>query len=181
MKARDLDPLKLDVEALAKASASLDGEWPLTELERLAASAAAGTAAGTVAWRVQGEHRPVRGGPPEVWLHLTADAGVKLECQRCLGPVPVDVHAKRSFLFVPGEDAAAELDAESEDDVLALTRALDLRALVEDELLLELPLVPRHEVCPDPLPLQEQDAEAVEEKPNPFAVLASLKRGGLPN
>jgi uncharacterized protein len=181
MKARDMDPLKLDVEALAKAAASIEGEWSLTDLERLAASAVAGTATGNVSWRALGEHRAVRAGQPEVWLHLSADACVQLECQRCLGPVPVEVHVQRSFLFVPGEAAAAELDGESEDDVLALTRALDLRALAEDELLLELPLVPRHEACPAPLPLEDQDAEALEEKPNPFAVLASLKRGGLPN
>jgi uncharacterized protein len=93
----------------------------------------------------------------------------------------VEVHAKRSFLFVHGEHAAAELDADSEDDVLALTRALDLRALVEDELLLELPLVPRHEVCPEPLKAAHEEIPPVEEKPNPFAVLASLKRGDLPN
>jgi uncharacterized protein len=38
--------------------------------------------------------------------------------------------------------------------VLALEPALDLKELVEDELLLALPLVPRHEVCPEPLPFE---------------------------
>ena len=88
---------------------------------------------------------------------------------------------ERSFLFVHGEDAAAQLDTDSEDDVLALTRALDLRELIEDELLLALPLVPRHEVCPTPL-LAPADGEApVDDKPNPFAALAALKRGQPPN
>lgn len=181
MKARDFDPSKLDVEALAKAGASLDGTWPVAELERLAASAVPGAAAGAVSWQAHGEHRAVRGGEPQIWLHLKADTQVMLECQRCLRPVSADVHAERSFLFVQGESAAAELDADSEDDVLALTRSLDLQALVEDELLLELPLVPRHEVCPEPLQVLDEEPEDVEEKPNPFAVLASLKRGGLPN
>ncbi|WOB09466.1 YceD family protein [Piscinibacter gummiphilus] len=181
MKARDFDPSKLDVEALAKAGASLDGAWPVAELERLAASTVAGAVPGAVTWRAAGEHRVVRGGEPQVWLHLKADTQVMLECQRCLKPVAADVHAERSFLFVQGESAAAELDADSEDDVLALTRALDLRALVEDELLLELPLVPRHEVCPEPLQTANEEPPVLEEKPNPFAVLASLKRGSLPN
>lgn len=181
MRARDLDPLKLDVEALAKASASLDGEWPLAELERLAASAVTGTAVGDVSWQAQGEHRPVKGGQQQVWLHLKASTGLMLECQRCLKPVPVDVHVERSFLFVQGEELAAELDAESEDDVLALSRALNLQDLVEDELLLELPLVPRHQVCPEPLERGGEGEPGLEEKPNPFAVLASLKRGGLAN
>ena len=71
------------------------------------------------------------------------------------------------------------MDAESEDDVLAISRSLDVPELLEDELLLALPLVPRHEVCPEPLPVPE---EAPEEKaPHPFAALAALKKGSLPN
>ena len=65
---------------------------------------------------------------------------------------------------------------DSEDDVLALTRALDLRELVEDELLLALPIVPRHEVCPEPLPQPADDAAPAEPAPHPFAALAALKR-----
>ena len=58
------------------------------------------------------------------------------------------LHIEKALRFVHGEDAAAELDADSDDDVLASSRSLDLRALIEDELLLALPLVPRHEACP---------------------------------
>ena len=47
--------------------------------------------------------------------------------------------------FVDGEAQAEALDADSEDDVLALAPALDLRTLVEDELLLAWPIVPRHD------------------------------------
>ena len=181
MKAHEFDLSKLDVEAFAKAGASEHGAWPIGSLERLALSVVPGTAEGDVAWEAEGEHRAVRGGPAQIWLHVKAEASLMLQCQRCLGPVAADLHAARSFLFVHGENTAAELDAESEDDVLAVTRALDLRTLVEDELLLEIPLVPRHEQCPDPLrTTAEPDADEVQ-KPNPFAVLASLKRGDLPN
>ena len=55
-----------------------------------------------------------------------ADTDVTLECQRCLQPMRVPLHAERRIFFVEGEDAAAALDAESDDDVLALTPALDL-------------------------------------------------------
>ena len=44
--------------------------------------------------------------------------------------------------------------------MLALSRALDLRELVEDELLLALPLVPRHEVCPEPAAVSTPEPEA---------------------
>lgn len=184
MKSRPRDPHRLDVEAAARDGDELQGEWPLAELERLAACAHAEAPPGAgdrVRWHCRGEWRTVRGGAPQVWLHLRAQTALALVCQRCLGPVPTELHGERSFLFVPGEEAAAALDADAEDDVLALTRALDLQELVEDELLLSMPLVPRHEVCPQPLTSSVADpgADAVPE--HPFAALAALKRQGPPN
>ena len=82
----------------------------------------------------------------------------------------------------PGTEGQAEaLDAELEDDVLELQRHTDLSELVEDELLLALPLVPRHEDCPEPLPMgelgdPEPAADAPPERPHPFAALAQLKK-----
>jgi uncharacterized protein len=184
MRTRPVDPRRLDVEAFAKEGGELAGEWPLKSLDRLADAAHPDAKPGegdVAAWQAEGEGRPVRGGAPQVWLHLRAQARLSLVCQRCLAPVETALDTRRSLLFVPGEDAAAQLDADSEDDVLALTRALDLRDLVEDELLLALPLVPRHEVCPEPLSLAQDEAAPQEEQPNPFAALAALKRGGAPN
>lgn len=185
MKPKAFDARKLDVEALGREGSTLEGEWLIRDLPRLAASAHADaslTDADRVRWTCRGELRAVRGGPPQVWLHLEASAGLVLECQRCLGPVPCAVQAQRSFLFVSGEAAAAELDADCEDDVLALTRSLDVQELIEDELLLSLPLVPRHAACPQPLVASTGDAgEPEEARPNPFAALAALKTKGRPN
>ncbi len=122
----------------------------------------------------------MRGAETQTWLHVEAETRVTLECQRCLRLVDVELKVSRSFLFVSGEDAAARLDTDSEDDVLALTRALDLRELIEDELLLALPIVPRHEVCPTPLRAPVGD-EVADTKPNPFAVLMALKNHDPPN
>jgi uncharacterized protein len=178
MTAREFDPSRLDVAAFAKEGARLEGRWPLRQLDRLVESEVPGAQADgalDVSWQAHGELRRV-GGQGQPWLHLKASARMALECQRCLGPVLVPLEVSRSFLFVPGEDAAAQLDADSEDDVLALTHALDLRQLVEDELLLALPLVPRHDQCPQPLPTPSIPDEA-DGRPNPFAALAALKRG----
>lgn len=182
---RDFDPFSLDVAAFAKEAGQLSGHWPIRQFDRLAESAVAEALApesGDVAWSARGERRAMRGGEFQVWLHITAETGLPLECQRCLKPVAVALKIERSFLFVHGEDAAAQLDTDSEDDVLALTRALDLRELIEDELLLAMPLVPRHEICPVPLVVNESaDEAAFADKPNPFAVLAMLKRPGSLN
>ena len=178
MKAREFDPRRLDVQAFAEAGAQLDGEQALADWPRLAESASAGVPQvelPPVRWTLRGESRPVRGAPPQTWLHLKAEAQIDLECQRCLQPVRTALQAQRSFLFVAGEEAAAELDADSEDDVLALTRALDAPALIEDELLLSLPLVPKHELCPSAPTLASSDDTPAEAPPHPFAGLAALK------
>jgi uncharacterized protein len=180
--AREVDPRKLDVAAFARDAGSLQGQWPAAELLRLTdAAAPEAPAAGwpAVQWSARGELRTPRGSEPQIWLCLEASARTALTCQRCLRPVEEALHFERWFRFARDESEAASLDADSEDDVLALPRSLDLRELVEDELLLDLPLVPRHEICPEVLPMSAGD-EAVdagaEERPNPFAVLAALKK-----
>lgn len=182
---RQHDPLRLDVAAFIQDGATLAGDWPGASLTRLAESQTPpqDVALQAVAWQVRGERVAVPGGEAELWLALQARTSAWLTCQRCLQPVEVPLALDRRLRFVRGEAAAEALDAEIEDDVLALTRSLDLRELAEDELLLALPLVPRHAVCPQPLPMAAEadtlDGE-VPEKPNPFAVLQSLKKPGGP-
>jgi uncharacterized protein len=174
------DPLHFDVADAAAQGVELQGRWPLAELPRLAADhpADAPALAGDVAWSARASTRQGTGGAPQTWLHLSAQAAVLRSCQRCLQPLALPLAVDRDLRFVAGEDAAAALDADSEDDVLALTPQLDLRELVEDELLLALPLVPRHEVCPEPLTFSAGD---VEPAGHPFAALAALKPAGGPH
>jgi len=179
MKPRDHDPLRLDVERFANDDGRLEGHWPLNGMHRLV-SACHGeeppAPTDRVDFQAAGERRRQGAGESHAWLHLALETRVKLTCQRCLGPVETPLAVERWFHFVAGETQAAELDAESEDDVLAVTRSLDLHALAEDELLLALPLVPRHEVCPQPLlPATSETPDDEVAAPNPFAVLAGLK------
>lgn len=177
---RVFDPLHLDVEAACRAALEIDGRWPIADLTRLVAAShpeSPPPADAAVTWSARAERRTGAMGTGPCWLHVQADARLDLVCQRCLGPVPADLRAERSFLFVPGEEQAAALDAEIEDDVLALTRSLDLRELIEDELLLSMPLVPRHPACePLPNPAADDD-DTPAERANPFGVLRGLRRG----
>lgn len=178
------DPKRLDVRSFTRDAGSLQGELPLSGLLRLMPSLlcqAGDPPPAPVSWVVEGRQRPVRGGEPELWLHVKASATVRLECQRCLQPMAQALHADRQLRFVDGEDEAARLDEDSDDDVLALPASLDLLALIEDELILALPLVPRHEVCPQPLPMSAADEGAEEETPHAFAALAHLRRPGPVN
>ena len=177
------EPTRLDVQAFAAHGGELSGRWPLPSFERLSDMAASGCGpsdAESVVWQAHGEQRVARDGAPEIWLHLQASTALALECRRCLEPVKVPVQVDTWLRFVRGEDAAADLDAESEFDVLALSRSLDLRELVEDELLLAVPTVPAHEICPNPLPRAVEVPEASPAS-SPFAALADLKRRGPVN
>ena len=89
-------------------------------------------------------------------------------------PTTVD----RWFRFVASEDVALAQDEEVEEDLLVFSREFDLAELIEDELLMEIPLVPRHGSCPVPVKLEAIDADfaqAPETKKNPFAALAGLQ------
>lgn len=175
MSRRTFDPRRLDVRAFAETAATLEGEWSQHELPRLEASVLAADTVAPVRWRVQGERRAVTGGAPEIWLHLAASTAATLQCQRCLQPFAEPLAVDRHFRFVASEQEAERLDDELDDDVLVISRQFDLSALLEDELILALPLVPRHETCPDPLPVPTgEEPEAAAE--NPFAALAALRR-----
>ena len=168
---------RLDVKAFAEEAGQLSGADAVGAYERLMAETEGRGAAQPVAWSVQGELRNPRKVQPEVWLHLQADTVLSLTCQRCLAPVDVPVAVDRSFRFVEDEATAESQDEEAEEDVLALSRAFDLRGLIEDELIMDMPLVPHHEACPEPVTLSVQDPDFQEEaqRPNPFAALAGLK------
>jgi uncharacterized protein len=177
---RPHDALRLDVSAFIADGAPLVGAWPGASLQRLAELQAPpqDIALSDVPWQVRGERLAVTGSEAALWLALQARAPVWLTCQRCLQPFRLTLEIDRRIRFVHGEARAEALDAEIEDDVLALSKALDLRELVEDELLLALPIVPRHGVCPQPLPVPLGEAPAPDDVPvreNPFAALQRLK------
>jgi len=177
--AKDFDPQRLDVRRFAEEGAELHGETGMGGLRRLAAETRGNEADRAVTWQARGELLNPRHVQPEVWVHLDAAAVMPLVCQRCLGPVDVPLQVRRSFRFVADEATAAAQDDEAEEDLLALSRAFDLLGLIEDELLMEVPVVPRHEVCPRPVALSAADPDFEEPAPaeNPFAALKVLKGG----
>ena len=162
---------RLDVTRLAEAGAEFDGVWPGAGFKRLGEGTLGPPA--DVRWSIRGERRGAT--RDETWMHLTCSSAVELTCQRCLQALTQALQVRRSIRFVRDEAEAERLDEEFDDDVLALrSTGLDLQALVEDELILAMPIVARHETCPQPLP--PFAAQDIEPAPNPFAVLAALKK-----
>jgi uncharacterized protein len=175
---KEFDPRRLDVKTFAEAAAELAGQERLGDHPRLMAETGGRGADMFLAWSATGEMRNPGHVHPEIWLHLEAKTVLSLTCQRCLGPVEVAVEVERPFRFVQDEAVAMAEDDSSEEDLLALSRSFDLVELVEDELLMDLPVAPRHEVCPVPgqLAVADEQFEATPApRENPFALLRRLK------
>lgn len=171
-------PTHLDVKAFAQAASQADGFDLLSKYDRLMQETSRLGAERLLKWSARGEFRSDEGVAAEVWLHLNVQVSLPLTCQRCLGPVDIDVLIDRSFRFVEGEEAAETQDEDAEEDVLALSKDFNLLDLIEDEVLMALPVVPAHDVCPVDLKLSAADTgfeAALTEKRNPFAVLAKLQ------
>jgi uncharacterized protein len=179
------DPRRLNVERFSADAAALSGKWRLTEMPRLAdaqtgASSGLGAADTAITFEAVGEQRPPGSLALRAGLHLRATTTVGLVCQRCLQAMAWPLAIEHHYRFAPDEATAAELDADSDDvDVLVLAKALDLCQLAEDELLMALPIVPRHETCAMLLntsgTVGDDPDAAAEGDPHPFAALAGWR------
>lgn len=172
------DPHHLPIDSFARAGASLQGTVPLRSLQRLTELAQGDVGDVGVAYVARGTLHVDAGGGEAVWLTVSAQTAVPLTCQRCLDPYATPVAFERDFRFVATEAQAEAEDESAQEDLLVLSRDFDLLALVEDELLLALPLVPMHSQCPKTLKLQVADADfdgAAPPPAHPFAALAQLK------
>ncbi|MEY4977902.1 MAG: hypothetical protein RLZZ352_172 [Pseudomonadota bacterium] len=177
------NPERLDVRAFAQTGARLEAREALSRFERLQDEVAPEHATQMpnidVAWQAHGEIRPgADGRQADIWLHLVAHTELPLTCQRCLMPCNTPLTVDRWLRFVADEAAAEAEDEACEEDVLALEPKPSLRLLIEDELLMSLPLIPMHDTCPSPsvLPAAEAQGAVAEPPKHPFAVLAHLKK-----
>ena len=166
-------PPSLDLSRAARHAFDLEGRLAVKSMPRLAAALASD--AGVAEFKLHAGTDLSR----RVVVSGRIEAELELVCQRCLGPVKLTLHAEPRLAWVKTDEALAALPEEY-DPLLSAEGSVELADLVADELLLALPLVPRHESdarCRD-LPKPAAEAAApVEGRKNPFAELAKLKRG----
>jgi len=103
-------------------------------------------------------------------------------CQRCLQPMQ-DRRHDRCRVLVADDDETGALESREEVVTCPRGESLELAALVEDEVLLALPLAPchEHEACagePGHRAGTPATADDGRGEDNPFAVLAALRGGG---
>ena len=133
-------PLRVKASQAVASHEAFSGSVPLAKLPRLAATLAESSGS------LQVELQTTRDGEGQDWLHGEIRGRIPLTCQRGLHAFDWDCDVALSLALVGSESEEAKLlkDTESylvEDD------ELPLRDLVEDEVLLALPMTPR---CQDP-------------------------------
>ena len=141
------------------------GEVPMAELPRMAELLT--DTEGKVRYVLRG----LVGKDGKSLLVLTLDGTCNLRCQRCLKTLPYQTKLVSNLRLV-SEDELDESDIEDDEvDSSPAEKRLDVLALLEEELLLRLPIAPKHEagIC-------QLASEGVSRPSSPFSVLAGLKK-----
>ncbi|MCL2310662.1 MAG: DUF177 domain-containing protein [Proteobacteria bacterium] len=135
---------KIDVFRFVEAGDTCAGEAPIARLERLLdqlPTTMKPADAGTLSWQIQG----LRDAMGRAALEVAVEGTFPLVCQRCLRPLLWPVAQRTVVLVARTPEALVALDDEVEQEVILGSKAQEVWALVEDELLLSLPFAPKHE------------------------------------
>jgi len=166
---KDLAETAVDSLKFAADGGRLSGKLALSSLPRLCDVLTARE--GWLDCELSGERRVDADGRMRSLLRLLVTGRLGLRCQRCLADVRFDCAIDSRLLLVPEGEAWPEDEMDSDEyDALPADKALSLRDLVEEEVLLALPIVPRHADCLPPGGMEQENG------PSPFAALAKLKK-----
>jgi uncharacterized protein len=156
--------LVIDSVRFAYLGGSIAGSIPCSALTRLAEQL--DRIEGAIEFAVRGS---VEDGKP--FLTLDVRGELVLRCQRCLSEASHSVALRSRLLLIqPGVPWPEDEMLEDSFDAIPADPALDLASLVEDEVMLALPISPRHEACAAP-DRGDNGGEA-----SPFAGLERLLR-----
>ncbi len=108
-------------------------------------------------------------------LEVALEGSCQLRCQRCLQEFTYPIKLVTRLILVPGDELDELSVDEDEIDSIPADQNLDVLALLEEELLLNLPFAPKHPegACQSAVGYGVKTSDRVEK--NPFAVLADLK------
>jgi uncharacterized protein len=149
----------------------LSGTLSVAEFSRLSESLHDNS--GSLNYRVEGtvdrRDRPL--------LKLQVGGAVRLQCQRCLDGFEHNVAIASTVRLVAPEVLDREYDDDpDEPDCVAASKTFDLAALIEDEVLLALPVYPRHEESRCKVRVASAGTMALAAKVEAFSALQALKQ-----
>jgi uncharacterized protein len=178
-------PKTVDLRRFARESQRVDGAFAIRRLVRLLeglpeqplvreVSVAAEQDIGVVWYSLTGQMQ--LGRKPQVVLKVQAQ--ILLTCQRCMQPLTFTVNESVLFDVVRQESAindtndAEPFDPDTPEELVAEPR-FDIEQLIEDQLILAVPYVPKHESCGAASSPVEEEPETP--RVSPFGLLAALK------
>jgi uncharacterized protein len=160
-------PESVDFLKQVERNACFEGVWPVSGFTRLAEAVFSNH--GEVTARLK---FGTRAGTNCLDGHVQAE--LELRCERCLDPVIQHIESDFRFGLIISEDEADTLPKEFEP-LLVPDYELSLLELVEDEILLSLPIVARHdEECSEILRKHKVDDKLQQDTYRPFAALKDL-------
>ncbi|MCK5876470.1 MAG: DUF177 domain-containing protein [Candidatus Marithrix sp.] len=157
------------VQHLAVKRRNLIGQVAISELsERLCDNIYATDGYVQIDWQFlpDNKKRPTISGLVQTQLQML--------CQRCLNPVMITVETKVALVIFVDEPSQYEELSPDYEAIILPDEPVSLLALIENELILAMPLVARHEKCPENQ-FQLQNKIVDEQDENPFDILATLK------
>ena len=167
-------PIEIDPFRMAQNGLKLEGVLPISTMTRLAGSLS-DTEGGEV--RVSMNFDVDQTGLPFMYGRFRST--LSLICERCMEPMAIELDIKCLLAILKSERKVEELAEIYEPWIIENNEPVRVSSIVEDELILGLPIVPRHEhAC---LPKEawyrgdDIDESEKEKKVSPFDVLASLK------
>ena len=157
------------------------GFLTMTDMPRLAKEASSVNPGDGFAWQMETHFENSPGSEPRQILDLALKGRLHLFCQRCLQDCAVNLGEKRRFILVATEAEADDYPLEDEEqEPLVASQHFNLLETIEDEVLLSLPLIPKHpegfcEPHATVFGLEDED-ERSDERENPFNVLKNMKK-----
>ena len=162
-------PETVDAWRMVQARRLFNGSLPLAAMGRLRDSLAATQGVVTFDLEFGRDDLGV------AYVHVRADTALSLICQRTLEifALPVHIDTRLGLITVEAEEAALPTGYEP---LLTSDGALRLADVIEDELILALPVIPVKPGAPSQMHGWTEAEEPQEaEPPNPFAVLQKIK------
>ena len=162
--------VEIDGLQFARGRSEISGYLTADQLPRLAEL---GCRTAGIKYRLRGLVN-VRG---RLALGMDIEGVGEMSCQRCLEPLAVRLSGSTELEL---SRALAEMEqADDEIDRILAGHAMNVAALAEDEAILALPMVPRHEHCvaAEVRELAGDGESAAVKTNSPFSVLEALKAG----
>jgi len=172
------------VDLLVPQTYSGQGFLALSDLPRVALEAAAVSVGDGFKWGVNTFFDGVTGGDPRLKMNLILKGQIHLICQRCMQPCVVHIEESQQFVFLANEALADAFPIEDDAlEPLVISAQFDLLETIEDEILLSLPLIPKHpEAACEPTALgpgagdSMNQGDTIKKPDNPFNILKNMKK-----